>query len=118
MSAVQFKLDNLVVIIDDNRLQAMDTVENIMGIRTWEDKWQAFGFDVDCVDGHNLVELEDVLKKKNNPDIPRLIISHTIKGHGVSFMEDVPIWHYRMPNEEELLIVKSELNITSEELGH
>lgn len=118
MSAVQFKLDNLVVIIDDNRLQAMDTVESIMGIRTWEDKWQAFGFDIDCVDGHNLIELEDVLKKENNPDSPRLIISRTIKGHGVSFMENVPIWHYRMPNEEELLIVKSELNITSEELGY
>lgn len=116
MSAVKFKLDNLIVIIDDNRLQAMDTVENIMGISSWEDKWAAFGFEVEQVDGHNLDELERVLKKGNNPGKPRLIVSHTVKGHGVSFMENVPIWHFRMPNEEELLIVKSELDITSEEL--
>lgn len=116
MSAVKFKLDNLIVIIDDNRLQAMDTVENIMGISSWEDKWKAFGYDVEQIDGHNLTELEECLKKENSFERPRLIISRTVKGHGVSFMENVPIWHYRMPNEEELLIVKTELDITSEEL--
>lgn len=116
MSAVQFKLDNLVVIMDDNRLQAMDTVEEIMGISSWRERWEAFGFDVEEINGHDLLEIEDSLRKKNNPGRPRLIISHTIKGKGVSFMEGVPIWHYRMPNAEELEIVKKELGISEEEL--
>ena len=116
MSAVRFKLDNLVVIMDDNRLQAMDSVENIMGISSWADRWRNFGFEVDEINGHDLDEIERVLQKKNDVDQPRLIISHTIKGHGVSFMEGVPIWHYRMPNSEELKIVKEELEILEEEL--
>lgn len=116
MSAVKFKLDNLVVIMDDNRLQAMDTVEEIMGISSWKERWEAFGFDVEEINGHDLEEIESSLRKPNSPDKPRLIISHTIKGKGVSFMEGVPIWHYRMPNEEELEIVKTELGILEEEL--
>lgn len=116
MSAVKFQLDNLVVIMDDNRLQAMDTVEEIMGISSWRERWEAFGFDVDEVNGHDLQEIENSLRKKNDPGKPRLIISHTIKGKGVSFMEGVPIWHYRMPNGEELEIIKEELGILEEEL--
>lgn len=116
MSAVRFKLDNLVVILDDNRLQAMDTVEEIMGISSWRNRWEAFGFDVDEINGHNLDEIESTLKKNNNSGQPRLIISHTIKGNGVTFMEGVPIWHYRMPNAAELEIVKKELDILDEEL--
>lgn len=116
MAAYKFKLDNLVVIIDDNRLQAMDTVEEIMGITSWREKWSAFGFDVDEINGHDLDEIERTLLKENRRDVPRLIISHTIKGHGVSFMEGVPIWHYRMPDEKELEILQSELGISDEEL--
>lgn len=116
MSAVKFKLDNLIVIMDDNRLQAMDTVEEIMGISSWKERWESFGFQVDEVNGHNLSEVERSLRKKNNMGQPRLIISHTVKGNGVSFMEGVPIWHYRMPNEEEMEIVKKELDISEKEL--
>lgn len=116
MSAVNFKLDNLIVIVDDNRLQAMDTVEAIMGINSWKEKWEAFGFDVMEIDGHNLEEIERTLSESNPNGSPRLIISHTIKGHGVSFMEEVPIWHFRMPNESEMEIVKKELGISEEEL--
>ena len=117
MAAANFKLNNLTVIIDDNRLQAMDTVEDIMGISSWRERWEAFGFVVDEVDGHNLEEIEKILCKKNNFQKPRLIISHTIKGHGISFMEGIPIWHYRMPNEKELELVKKELKISEEELA-
>ena len=117
MAAVNFKRDNLTVIIDDNRLQAMDTVEEIMGISSWRERWEAFGFAVDEIDGHNLKEIERVLCKKNDCQKPRLIISHTIKGHGISFMEGIPIWHYRMPNEKELELVKKELKISEEELA-
>lgn len=116
MSAINFKLDNLTIIIDDNRLQAMDTVEKIIGITDWAEKWRSFGYDVEEVDGHDVGEIENCLLKNGRKDRPRLIISHTVKGHGVSFMENVPIWHYRMPNEEELEIVKKELNISQEEL--
>lgn len=116
MSAVRFQLDNLVIIIDDNRLQAMDTVEEIMGITSWKDKWESFGYEVDEIDGHNLKQIEDTLRKENKSGKPRVVISHTIKGHGLSFMEEVPIWHYRMPNDEEMEIVKKELDISEEEL--
>lgn len=116
MSAVRFQLDNLVVIMDDNRLQAMDTVREIMGISSWKERWESFGFEVDEVNGHHLEELENALRKENTVAKPRLIIAHTIKGHGISFMEEVPIWHYRMPNAEELEIVKKELDISEEEL--
>lgn len=116
MSAINLKLDNLTIIIDDNQLQAMDSVESIMGITDWTEKWKAFGYEVEEVNGHNIDELNSCLSKEGIKDKPRLIISHTIKGHGVSFMENVPIWHYRMPNEEEMEIVKRELNISQEEL--
>jgi len=117
MTAVKFKLDNLVVIIDDNQLQAMDTVKDIMGISSWRRRWESFGFEVDEIDGHNLDEIECSLKRRNNEGYPRLIISHTIKGHGISFMEGVPVWHYRMPNAEELEIVKKELDISEKEIN-
>ncbi len=116
MSAVKFGLDNLVVIIDNNRLQAMDSVETIMGIRSWKNKWEAFGFEVAEMDGHNLEEIENTLRNENNSGSPKLIISNTVKGHGVSFMEGVPIWHFRMPNEKELEMVKRELGIAQGEL--
>lgn len=116
MSAINFKLDNLTIIVDDNRLQAMDSVEKIMGITDWAEKWKSFGYHVEEVNGHHVDEIEACLLKTGIKDKPRLIISHTVKGHGVSFMENVPIWHYRMPNEAELEIVKRELNISQEEL--
>jgi len=117
MAAKRFKLDNLVVIMDDNRLQAMDSVEEIMNIDLWRDKWESFGFNVVEIDGHNTSEIKKALSLKMIPETPRLIISHTIKGKGISFMENVPIWHYRMPNESELKIVMDELNISPEELS-
>ena len=116
MSAVNFKLDNLVVIVDDNRLQAMDSVEAIMGIQSWRNKWEAFGFEVTEIDGHNLQEIEKAFLDMQINGKPKLVISHTIKGNGISFMEEVPIWHFRMPNKEELEIVKRELEISEEEL--
>ena len=116
MSAMNFKLGNLTIIIDDNRLQAMDSVEKIMGIADWTDKWRSFGYDVEEINGHDVNEIETCLSQPGPKGKPRLIISHTIKGHGVSFMENVPIWHYRMPNEQELKIVRRELNISEEEL--
>lgn len=116
MAAANFKLDNLVVIMDNNKLQAMGAVEEIMGIGSWKEKWESFGFDVSEVNGHDTEQIKAAVSKPMIKETPRLIIANTIKGKGVSFMENVPIWHYRMPNKEELKIVKKELQISDEEL--
>lgn len=116
MAAKNFKLDNLTVIMDNNKLQAMGTVKELMGIDDWSGKWKEFGWHVINVDGHDVGQIENALKKQCVKDTPTMIIADTIKGKGVSFMENVPIWHFRMPNEEELKIVMKELNIKEEEL--
>jgi len=116
MSAHNFHLDNLIVIMDNNKLQAMGPVKEIMGIDDWAGKWREFGWSVSEVDGHSVSELETALREPMEPDKPRIIIADTIKGKGVSFMESVPIWHFRMPNQEELKIVMQELELSEEEL--
>lgn len=67
------------------------------------------------IDGHNYRQIKDALLFRE-PGKPVLIIANTVKGKGVSFMENVPIWHYRMPNEEELMVLMKELNLTKEDL--
>lgn len=116
MAAKNFKLDNLTVIMDNNKLQAMGSVKELMDITDWSGKWKEFGWNVIRVDGHDTEQLEKALKESNIQAVPTMIIADTIKGKGVSFMESVPIWHFRMPNEEELKIVMKELGIKEEEL--
>lgn len=116
MAAKNFKLDNLTVIMDNNKLQAMGTVKELMGIDDWSGKWKEFGWYVINVDGHDVKQVENALRKERMQDIPTMIIADTVKGKGVSFMESVPIWHFRMPNKEELKIVMRELDIKEEEL--
>ena len=118
MSAAHYKLDNLTVILDYNKLQAMGEIEDILSLNPINKKWEYFGWEVLEIDGHNLEEIQEVLSMDRQKDIkkPRIIIAHTIKGKGISFMENVPIWHYRMPNEEELQIVLKDLELSKEEL--
>lgn len=108
-------LDNLMVIIDDNKLQAMGTVHDIMGISDWKARWEAFGFDVKVANGHSINDLESCLIDFKKNGKPKLLIANTIKGKGVSFMESVPIWHYRMPNDDEMRIALKDLGISDEE---
>ncbi len=115
LSAPMLQLDNLTVIIDHNKLQAMDELENIIRMRPFADKWRDFGWNVLVIDGHNITEIREALLTRKK-DVPTAIIANTIKGKGVSFMEGVPIWHYRMPNETELPILMRDLNLTQEEL--
>ena len=115
LSAPTLKLDNLTVIIDHNKLQAMDKLENIVKMQPLGDKWKAFGWNVIEIDGHNHDEIRSALLERSE-EKPTLIIAHTIKGKGVSFMENKPIWHYRMPNEHELQIVMKELGLTEADL--
>ncbi len=119
MFAPQHKLDNLVVIIDYNKIQAMDYLDKIVSLDPLADKWKSFGWEVKEVDGHDFCRLQEIFESV--PFVkgkPSLIIAHTIKGKGVSFMENTPIWHYRLPNERELKIAYKELNmdIAEEEL--
>jgi len=115
LSAPTLELDNLTVVVDYNKLQAMDDLETIVRMKPFADKWKAFGWNVIEIDGHNYEEIKSALliREKNKPT---LIIANTIKGKGVSFMENVPIWHYRMPNKQELPILMSELGLTEEDL--
>lgn len=115
LSAPSLNLDNLTVIIDHNKLQAMDCLENIVQMRPFADKWKAFGWNVLEIDGHNFTEIREALTARQTGK-PTLIIANTIKGKGVSFMESVPIWHYRMPNEQELPVLMKELGLTEKDL--
>lgn len=118
LSAAHQKLENLTVILDRNALQAMGETEEILGLSPVAGKWNSFGWDVEEADGHNIDQLVSVLKADRMKQTlkPRIIIANTVKGKGVSFMEHVPIWHYRMPNSEEMELVKRELDISEEEL--
>ncbi len=112
------QLDNLVAIIDHNKLQSLDRVENVLNLKPFGDKWKSFGWEVKEVDGHDLSQLGDALSSLPfAKDRPSVIIAHTVKGKGISFMENTPIWHYRLPStREEWSAVCSELDIDKQEL--
>ena len=116
MFAVHYKLDNLIIIVDCNRIQKMGTLKSIMSIDSWKDKFNAFGCEVVEVDGHNTSELKSAFKQKN-VNKPLVILADTIKGKGVSIVENDPRWHWRLPNKKELKIFMKELNISEEEIN-
>ena len=116
MSAAAFQLDNLVVILDCNKIQKMDYVSKAMGPEKWCEKWSAFGFSVDNVDGHDVDNVAEILTQPNMSGMPRLVIAHTIKGKGVSIMENNPNWHFKLPGRKELKVFKNELGIQDGEL--
>ncbi len=116
MSAKAFELDNLIAILDANEIQKMDSIEKTIGMNNWKDKWQSFGWQVEDVDGHNIDALTSILLKHNKEKSPRLVIAHTVKGKGISIMENNPAWHFKLPNKKELAVFKTELGITDEEL--
>jgi transketolase len=112
MFAPQHNLDNLVAIIDYNKLQALDRLENIVSLEPLADKWKSFGWEVREVNGHDISALLDVFQAVPfATGKPSLVIAHTIKGKGISFMENVPIWHYRLPNADEMKIACAQLGI-------
>lgn len=101
--AAHYKLDNLVGIIDRNRLQISGETENVLALGNLKAKWEAFGWFVTEADGHDIGRLIDVFRSiPLVPDKPHVIIAHTIKGKGISFIENRVDWHHRVPNEEEL----------------
>lgn len=115
LSAPTLGLDNLTVVVDHNKLQAMDELETIVHMQPFADKWKAFGWNVVEIDGHDYGEIRKALLVRC-PGVPTLVVAHTVKGKGVSFMENVPIWHYRMPNEQEMPVLMEELGLLEREL--
>lgn len=108
--AAHHHLDNLVAIIDYNKLQSLTTVADTLGIEPLHDKLTAFGWSVREVDGHNHGALIDALN--NTPwqkGKPSILIAHTTKGKGVSYMENKVEWHYRTPNIDQLAQALTEL---------
>ncbi|MGD8342960.1 MAG: transketolase [Desulfobacterales bacterium] len=102
MAAPNFKLDNLTAILDYNHLQNDHSVDDIMPIHPVVDKWQAFGWNVIEIDGHNMAQVVDALEKaKAHKGAPTMIVANTVKGKGVSYMENVCEWHGKAPCQEE-----------------
>ena len=110
MFAAHYKLDNLCGILDYNKLQISGANAQVMGLEPIKQKIESFGWSVKEVDGHNIEELVntfDQLPFENGK--PSFIIAHTVKGKGVSYMENVPKWHHGVPNTEQLEQALAEL---------
>lgn len=99
--ANHFRLDNLVAIVDHNHMQSLDFNENTLEIEVFADKWTAFGWNVIEIDGNNHDQLHEAFRKiyKQDNHKPTVIIANTIKGKGVSFMQNDILWHYRFPHD-------------------
>ena len=102
-------LNNLIVFLDYNKWQATGRSDEVLNITAHSDKWCAFGWNVEMINGHDYEQI--VAASNNDSSQPKLIIADTIKGKGVSFMEDDNNWHYRVPNQEEVQIAKEELGL-------
>ena len=110
MSAPRFHLDNLTAIVDFNGWQSCDSVENTMPLEPLVDKWTAFGWNTVKIDGHNMAEIVSALYSATRFEgKPTVIIARTIKGKGVSFMEDDNSWHQKAPTKEQFDIALTEL---------
>lgn len=119
MSASAFGLDNLICILDVNRLQKMTYVEEIIGKPDWKEKWSAFGWDVEEADGHDTDELYQKLRAAGQHKKPTVLICNTIKGKGVSVMENSERWHFKLPDKrKEWNVFLEELELTQEEIDN
>ncbi len=94
-SASQFKLDNFTVILDDNKFQNDGASENIMYDLNYKERLRAFGFQVAEIDGHHIPQIQEALKSPHAGQAPKAIVANTIKGYGISFMENDNGWHHR-----------------------
>ena len=115
MSAAAHQLDNLVVILDCNEIQKMDRIDRIIGAPRWMEKWTSFGWSVEEMDGHDITVMRDHFSREGVKGRPRFILAHTIKGKGVSIMEQNPNWHFKLPNRKERKVFQEELGISEAE---
>ncbi len=109
--ANHYRLDNLVAIVDYNKMQSLDFCDNTIELSPFDDKWRAFGWQVVEVDGHDHGQLRDSLQlTANSRQRPTVVIAHTVKGKGISFMENNILWHYRTPQGDEYNAAVAELD--------
>ena len=111
MFAPAQKLGSLCVVIDYNKWQATGRSNDIMAMESLAAKWTAFGWDTSEVDGHDINALTRAMQQIGSGDRPIAVVAHTVKGKGVSFMEDDNNWHYRIPKAEEVTGAKQELGL-------
>jgi transketolase len=109
MAAAHHGLDNLTAIIDHNTLQITGHTHDVCGNEPLDEKFEAFGWTVRTVDGHHLGALEQTLNAAPTPGKPTVVIAETVKGRGVSFMENVAKWHHGVPNDAEYVRAIDEL---------
>lgn len=112
--APHHRLDNLVVVIDHNKIQSYGSVAEVLDLAPLADKWRAFRWDVREIDGHDHAQIEDALTRPSaEPGRPTAVVAHTVKGKGVSFMEGQLLWHYRPPDAGQLELALGELEATA-----
>ena len=110
MAANKYKLDNIIAFTDFNRLQVDGFVDEVMPIAPYKEKWESFNWHTQEINGHNLTEIINAVElARKVKDKPHMIIAHTIKGKGVSFMENMAVWHGRAPNAQEYELALQEL---------
>jgi transketolase len=109
MAASHYKLDNLIAIIDRNTLQISGKTEDVMSLEPMRERWDSFGWDVHEADGNDMFSLLAIFEALKSDGKPHLIISHTTKGKGVSYMEGVAKWHHGVPTDEQYAMAISEI---------
>lgn len=109
MSASKFKSNNLIAIIDYNKVAQDNLTRDLKDLEPLEDKWRAFGWDVLRINGHDIQQIREALSRPPHKEKPRVIIADTIKGKGVSFMEGKTAWHGVAPSDEEFKSAMKEL---------
>jgi transketolase len=103
-------LDNLVAIVDYNKIQSFGRVADVLNLDPFAAKWESFGWSVCEIDGHDHAQIANSLSRiPHSNGRPTCIVAHTVKGKGVSFMEDKVLWHYRCPDSEERRLAFAEL---------
>ncbi len=111
--APHHQLDNLVAIVDYNKLQSLATTEETLALEPLADKWRSFGWSVREISGHDLADIRGALETVPwQAGRPSCVIAHTVKGKGVSFMENSILWHYRPPDNDELQRALAELKVS------
>lgn len=114
MMAAAQQVGSLMAIVDFNKWQATGRSEEVLALGPLVDKWRAFGWDAMEVDGHDMTTLTEIMgRKRSRTGKPVAVVAHTVKGKGVSFMEDDNNWHYRIPNADELAAAYLELGVTA-----
>ncbi len=113
MEASHYKLDNIINIVDCNRLQIDGWVKDVMQVQPLAAKYEAFGWEVLHIDGHDMAQIVDAFEKaRTTAGKPVVILADTVKGKGVSYMENQPGWHGKAPNREELTTALADLGLT------